>query len=160
MQGKQKEQKEQTAPVVEYGLTLQQIEAAQRLAAGDSITSLASSLAVSRATLYRWQELPVFYCYVNKLRAEARAMAENSLFSLVSDATKTLRGCLNSPNDATRLNAAKYILDTVAKMNAGETDTIAEITRQHTEPIADFSNFENVDYVAIEKDLKKYHLVS
>lgn len=159
MPGKTKKNEiiETTAEIVDFGLTASQIEAARMLASGDTVTATADACQVSRATLYRWQETPVFYCYVNKLRLEARKLAENSLFSLVSDATDTLRGCLTSPNDATRLNAAKYILDTVGKMYAGNTDPVAEIRQQHTTTL-DVDTFGYVDEAAINRDLKKYGL--
>lgn len=159
MPGKTKKNEiiETTAEIVDFGLTASQIEAARMLAAGDTVTATADALNISRATLYRWQLLPVFYCYLNTLRNEARKLAENSLFSLVSEARDALRGCLTSPNDATRLSAAKYILDTVGKTYAGNTDPVAEIRHQHTTTL-DADSFGYTDEAAISRELKKYGL--
>lgn len=151
-------QKTDTAAALVDGLTVDQINAAQLIAGGESFTTVAAKIHVSRATLYRWTQTPPFFCYINQIRQDARKVAENQLFSLVGEAVNALRGCLNSPNDTTRLNAAKYILERVGEIQTGTTDPIAAIEEQHTTDAAENWGTMFTDDAAVKRDIKRYNL--
>lgn len=131
----------------EHGLTARQIQAATLMASGEPVATVADTVGVNRSTLYDWAKLPPFYCYVNYLRRTARQTAENSLFSLVSDAVGVVRECLTSPDDKTRLNAAKYVIDSVSKIQVGGDDPVEEIRQRHNAAAVgwDFGSNEAID---------------
>lgn len=139
-----------------YGLTTQQIQAANLLATGQTVTATAEQLGLNRSTLYDWGKQPPFYCYVNRLKSDAKKNAENSLFSLISDAARAVRECLNSPDDKTRLQAAKFVFESVAKTEIATSDPVAELRRVHTAP--EFPEWGAFDQRAFDMDLERYQL--
>lgn len=145
--------------VLSSGLTTQQIQAANLLATGQTVTATAEQLGLNRSTLYDWSKQPPFYCYVNKLKKEVKENAENSLFSLVSDAARAVRDCLNSPDDKTRLQAAKFVFESIAKTEIASSDPVAELRRINTHQTTSFADWgEELDERAFKAELKKYNL--
>lgn len=75
----------------EIGLTPQQEQVAMMLATGETITAVAAKLCLNRCTLYEWQKLLPFQCFLNKQAADYRDNLKNGLYAIASDALQAIR---------------------------------------------------------------------
>ena len=93
-------------------LNSNQIQAAQLLASGKSITDTAEEVGVSRQTIHDWQKNNyVFIAELNSLKLEIREAGRQALQSSIALAVDTINSIMsNSDNDLARLKAAHDIL--------------------------------------------------
>ena len=94
-------------------LNSNQIQAAQLLASGKSITDTAEEVGVSRQTIHDWQKNNyVFIAELNSLKLEIREAGRQALQSSIALAVDTINSIMsNSDNDLARLKAAHDILN-------------------------------------------------
>lgn len=132
----------------ETGLTPQQEQAAMMLATGETITAVAAKLNLNRCTLYEWQKLLPFQCFLNKQAADYRDNLKNGLYALASDALQTIRDSLHSTNEANRLKAAMWLVERVSDANTGETDVREAIRARCTHDVfeVDSTLFDEDEY--------------
>lgn len=130
------------------GLTPQQEQAAMMLATGETITAVAAKLSLHRCTLYEWQKLLPFQCFLNKQAADYRDNLKNGLYALASDALQTIRDCLHSTNEGNRLKAAMWLVEKVSDADTGETDVRAAIKDRCTKDVleVDSTLFDEDEY--------------
>lgn len=120
------------------GLTPLQEQAAMMLATGETITAVAAKLNVNRCTIYEWQRLITFQCFLNKQADDYRESLKNGLFGLASDALQTIRDCLHSTNEGNRLKVAMWLIERVNNTDTGQTDAREAIREQCTNDIMGF----------------------
>ena len=132
----------------ETGLTPQQEQAAIMLATGETITAVAAKLSLNRCTLYEWQKLLPFQCFLNKQAADYRDNLKNGLYALASDALQTIRDCLHSANEGNRLKAAMWLVERVSDADTGETDVREAIRERCTKDVmeVDSTLFDEDEY--------------
>jgi len=78
-------------------LSPQQVQAANLLAAGRSVTQVALDLSVGRATLYRWQQDATFVAYFNELVRERTTEVTALASSLATRALRLIQEKLEDP---------------------------------------------------------------
>ena len=120
------------------GLTPLQEQAAMMLATGETITAVAAKLKVNRCTIYDWQRLITFQCFLNRQATDYRESLKNGLFGLASDALKTIRDTLHSTNESNRLKAAMWLIERVNNTDTGETDAREAIRERCTKDVMEF----------------------
>lgn len=132
----------------ETGLTPQQEQAAMMLATGETITAVAAKLSLNRCTLYEWQKLLTFQCFLNKQAADYRDNLKNGLYALANDALQAIRDSLNSTNEANRLKAAMWLVERVGNADTGETDAREAIRARCTHDVleVDSTLFDEDEY--------------
>ena len=93
-------------------LKANQIKAALLLSNGESVTSTADKIGVTRVTIHRWlNDNNEFVAYLNSLKNEQLEAARTAIQSSASLAVLTLTEIIKtSSNDAVRLAACKEIL--------------------------------------------------
>lgn len=94
-------------------LTPAQERAVHLLLSGCKTVKIASTLGVSRMTIYRWQRLPIFREFYDRLRTEIRQHMNNKILSLSDHAVNTLAVSLNSKSENVRYKTAKFIVEAV-----------------------------------------------
>lgn len=85
------------------------IEAARRWAMGESLLEIAQDLKVTRATAYRWKQLPRFAQLVAEHRYQAMTQSFGKCVDLQEQAIATLGDLLRHKNPHIRLKAAQAI---------------------------------------------------
>lgn len=80
------------------------------LAMGKSIAEAAGDVGISERTARRWLAETEFRQHVETARSELMKQALAQLSGVASDAVKTLKDLLTSPNDNAKLGAARPIL--------------------------------------------------
>lgn len=137
------------------GLTPIQEQAAILLASGKTITDVAATIGVNRSTLYEWQGVVTFQCYFNQQLADYKEQLRNGLFGLTGEALETIKNCLHSDNEPTRLKAATWLLERVAEQTTGMTDLRAALKAKHTKAMewTDYNHFDNMGF---ENDCRQY----
>ena len=136
----------------ETGLTAVQEKCAALIASGTSITDAARELGISRGSVYRWQSLLPFKCYLNALKQDVKAAVEGRVLGLHAKALESVEGCLDSPNEAVRLKAATWILDKASQLDAGAANIREALKAEASEEVG--FNPE----AAYKKKLQKYGL--
>ncbi len=92
--------------------------AALALASGQSIRGTATAVGLNERTVRRWARAPTFKAKVERLRAEMTDQALGRLVGLAAGAAGVLgKLMLEADSDATRLAAAKAILDKLPIMS-------------------------------------------
>ena len=124
-----KRQQNSTQSTLVTGLTTQQEQAALLLASGESVTDVAEKVSVNRATIYLWQQKISFQCFYNQQCKMIQDNIRNGLCGLYAEALNAVQGCLQSPNEATRLKAAMYVIGKVEMIDASRQDPEAEIRK-------------------------------
>lgn len=122
------------------GLTPQQEQAAMMLATGETITAVAAKMSLNRCTLYEWQKLLPFQCFLNKQAADYRDNLKNGLYALASDALQAIRDSLHSTNEGNRLKAAMWLVERVSDADTGETDVREAIKERCTKDVMEFDS--------------------
>ncbi|NMB37448.1 MAG: hypothetical protein GX993_05345 [Bacteroidales bacterium] len=140
---------------VQTGLTPIQEQAAILLASGETITAVAATIGVNRSTLYEWQDIVTFQCFLNQQRADYQEQLKNGIFGLTSEALATLKGCLQSENEPTRLKAATWLLERIASQKTGITDVREALRRKHTKFSDNWEDYNKFDKVAYENDCRQ-----
>jgi transcriptional regulator with XRE-family HTH domain len=108
----------------------QQLAAATHLAAGMSGCKIAALVGVTPETISRWKRNSDFAAHLNSLKAEALETDRERLRNLRGKAVDALEELVSSSSDATRLQAAKFILDAMlldpdtANKGIGPTDPL------------------------------------
>lgn len=116
----------------ETGLTPQQEQAAIMLATGETITAVAAKLSLNRCTLYEWQKLLTFQCFLNKQSADYRDNMKSGLYALAGDALQAIRDGLHSAKEANRLKVAMWLVEKVVDADTGETDAREALRARYT----------------------------
>lgn len=129
----------QAAQNATTGLTPIQEQAAILLASGETITAVAAQIGVNRSTLYEWQGIVTFKCFFNRQRVDYQEQLKNGLFGLTGEALATLRNCLHSDNEPTRLKAATWLLERVADQKTGITDVREALRDKHTQGLDEWA---------------------
>lgn len=96
---------------VSGGILPRQHSAVLCLLAGGSVADAAERVGVSERTMRRWVAGEAFQA---ALRAEARAQAREAtslLFAAQAEAVRALRDCLSAESPATRVRAARALLE-------------------------------------------------
>lgn len=119
--------------ISEYtGLTPTQEQAAELLASGVSVTSVAEKLGIARSTLYLWEKQTTFKVYFNRRCSDARSTLVVGLFGLADEALSTIRKSLQSENEQVRLKAAMWITDKLQSVEIKQTDLLAVLREEAT----------------------------
>lgn len=127
----------------ETGLTPLQEQTAILLASGGTITEVAEQLSLNRGTIYKWQKQITFKCFFNRQCADNRGNLVTGLFGLANEALSTIRDCLHSENEQTRLKAAMWLTDKIKDVPVGQTDVIAAVKKECTNSPFDWDMEEN-----------------
>ena len=104
------------------------------LATGLRIEEIAETLGVHRSTIWRWRQNPEFIAKWNQILVDTREEQTRSLIELQQEAIEALRGCLRSENDMVRLRASLSVLEKVASLTVGSTDS-EEVQRDRIQAI-------------------------
>jgi hypothetical protein len=107
----------QNVPQKQTPLSDKQLQALPYLAAAGSVTDAATTIDVSRRTLYRWMEVPDFRSEYENLREEASAVATAELRGLMLKATTVLADSMNHPYPEIRLRAAQIAINAGRKVD-------------------------------------------
>lgn len=95
-------------------LTPKQIIAATVIASGKTKKEAAELVEVTPQTISKWMQIKGFEELMNNLRVVTLYEAQDQLRSLAKNATNVLADLLSkSKNERVRLDAAKYLLDTI-----------------------------------------------
>lgn len=116
------------------GLTPQQEECASLLAAGEKVSVVAEKVKVSRSTIYQWNELITFKCFLNQLRDEVKTHLNHTLLSLSGEALSVIRHSLKSENENARLKSAIWLLEKMSKEEVGACNPFSVIKEEATFP--------------------------
>ena len=84
---------------------------------------------MNRTTIYQWQQRISFQCFYNQQCQMIQDNIRNGLCGLYAEALNAVQGCLQSPNEATRLKAAMYVIGKVEMIDASRQDPEAEIRK-------------------------------
>lgn len=122
----------------ETGLTPIQEQTAILLASGETITAVAEQLSLNRGTIYKWQKQIAFNCFFNRQCADSKSNLIIGLFGLAHEALNTIKDCLHSDNEATRLKAAMWLTDKINNITVGQTDVIAAVKKECTKSALDW----------------------
>jgi hypothetical protein len=98
-------------------LSDKQLQSLPYLAAAGSMTDAATTLDVSRTTLYRWMDDPDFRMEYERLREEASAIATAELRGLMLKATTVLADSMDHSYPEIRLRAAQVALNAGRKVD-------------------------------------------
>ena len=104
------------------------------LAIGLRIEEIAETLGVHRSTIWRWRQDPEFIAQWNQILTDTREEQTRSLLELQQEAIEALRGCLRSENDMVRLRASLSVLEKVASLTVGSTDS-EEVQREQIQAV-------------------------
>ena len=115
-------------------LNAQQQQALGLLTTGLRIEEIAKTLRVHRSTIWRWRQDPEFIAQWNQILTDTREEQTRSLLELQQEAIEALRGCLRSENDMVRLRASLSVLEKVASLTVGSTDS-EEVQRDQIQAI-------------------------
>lgn len=93
-------------------LTLKQRKAVTALLTTPDVTAAAKDAGVSRETVYKWMQLPLFIAALHEAEAAALAAVSRSLVRLAERAAATLEGAMTdeAAPAATRVRAADAVL--------------------------------------------------
>ena len=139
----------------ETGLTPIQEQAAILLASGESITSVSEKLNLNRSTIYQWQQKVTFRCFFNFQKQEIKNNLLNGLFGLYKEALESVKMCLTSDNEATRLKTAMWIIGKIEDSDVGGTDAKEILKEEATRIENAFSDWNAERKVFDEKKYKK-----
>ena len=92
-------------------LTPKQLTAANLLANGLSMVTVAEQVEIGLSTLYKWKKLPVFNDEINQLIRVNEVKAYQDLVALKPEALERLKELMNSQDSRTAIQACKLILD-------------------------------------------------
>ena len=141
----------------ETGLTPIQEQTAILLASGETITAVADQLSLNRGTIHKWQKQVSFKCFFNRQCADSRENLVIGLFGLANEALSTIRDCLHSDNEATRLKAAMWLTEKISNIPIGQTDVITAVKKECTHSPIDWDiskgEFDKMQYKARLKKL-------
>ena len=102
------------------------------LIAGKNYRDIAAELEVNRATLTAWRNLETVQARYNQLVTEIKDDLESGLISLYAESVKTVRECLGSASDQTRLKTALWLIERAEQLEPGTTDPAALVRQKHT----------------------------
>ena len=95
-------------------LSQSQIMAAAAIASGKKNKEAAVEVGVTPQTISKWMQIPEFGALIRDIKIKFLYEAQDALRGLANEATSVLAALLKeSSNEKTRLEVAKYILDTV-----------------------------------------------
>lgn len=114
------------------GLTPVQERTATLLASGEKVSEVASKVQVSRTTIYQWNDLITFKCFMNQLRDEVQKYMNDSLVSMTEDALNVIRQSLTSENEGLRLKSATWLLERMGKVEVGDCNPLNVIRKEVT----------------------------
>ena len=92
------------------GISQRQRRALPIIAASLSNAQAARDVGVNESTLYRWLENPEFRDELDNLRREASSLAMTEIQSAMLQAVSVVLDATRSENEATRLSAARFLL--------------------------------------------------
>ena len=115
-------------------LNAQQQQTLGLLATGLRIEEIAETLGVHHSTIWRWRQNPEFIAQWNQILTDTREEQTRSLLELQQEAIEALRGCLRSENDMVRLRASLSVLEKVASLTVGSTDS-EEVQRDQIQAV-------------------------
>lgn len=92
-------------------LTPRQITAANFLANGLSMVTVAEKVEIGLSTLYKWKKLPAFNDEINQIIRVNEVKAYQDLVALKPEALERLRELMNSQDSRTAIQACKLIMD-------------------------------------------------
>ena len=92
-------------------LTPKQLTAANLLANGLSMVTVAEQVEIGLSTLYKWKKLPVFNDEINQLIRVNEVKAYQDLVALKPEALERLKELMNSQDSRTAIQACKLIMD-------------------------------------------------
>ena len=104
-------------------LNAQQQQTLGLLATGLRIEEIAETLGVHRSTIWRWRQDPEFIAQWNQILTDTREEQTRPLLELQQEAIEAMMGCLSSENDMVRLRASLSVLEKVASLTVGSTDS-------------------------------------
>ena len=115
------------------GLTPLQEQVAMMLATGETISAVAVKLNVNRCTIYEWQRLVTFQCFLNKQAKDYRDNLRNGLFGLANDALQVVNDGLHSANETNRLKTAMWLIEKIKDLDTGQTDARSVLKEECTQ---------------------------
>ena len=104
------------------GLTPLQEQVAMMLATGETISAVAVKLDINRCTIYEWQRLVTFQCFLNKQAKDYRDNLRNGLFGLANNALQVINNGLHSECETNRLKTAMWLIEKIKDLDTGQTD--------------------------------------
>ena len=126
-------QKLTVSPVT--GLTPEQEQACIMLAAGDSISDVASKVGVARITLYQWRKTDVFQCYLNQQVEEVQENLRSGVLAMHRTALDTICDVMLGGSETARLRAAMWVIDKVEALQVEQTDIRESLRAQCTQSV-------------------------
>ncbi len=90
--------------------------------AGGTASEAATAAQVTERTLRRWLGLPAFQGALREAGRESAREATSLLLSAQQDAVRTLRAALTAPSAATRVRAARAILELGIKASSDDVE--------------------------------------
>ena len=127
-----------TAQKQSKSLTQKQVQAIDRLAAGDKQIVVVERVGCGGATLRRWLKLPEFTRELDRRIAEGRSEAMRSLRALNNEAVSTIAELMRNPETPAnvRLQAALRVLELgVSPLESVEPDFTEEKLRRIQENV-------------------------
>jgi len=115
-------------------LNAQQQQTLSLLVTGKRVEEIAEKIGVHRSTIWRWRQDPEFIAQWNQILTDTREEQTRSLLELQQEAIEALRGSLRSENDMVRLRASLSVLEKVASLTVGSTDS-EEVQRDQIQAI-------------------------
>ena len=112
------------------------------LIAGKNYRDIAAELEVNRATLTAWRNLETVQARYNQLVTEIKDDLESGLISLYAESVKTVRECLGSASDQTRLKTALWLIERAEQLEPGITNPAALVRQKHTTTTGPFEDLE------------------
>ena len=99
-------------------ITPRQSIAIERLLNGGTIQAAADAAGVSRKTVYKWIDQPLFQAAINNAQAEAMARLSRALIALGGSAVETLEETMSDKNQpaAVRVRAADIVTNRLLTM--------------------------------------------
>lgn len=116
----------------ETGLTPTQEKTALLLASGQNIKAVAECVKVNRSTIYSWLKYAPFVCFYNRQCADNKNTLMAGLCGLADEALQTIKSCLHSANEATRLKTAIWLTERIFNTQIGEADIRTVIEKECT----------------------------
>ena len=91
----------------EYSLTAKQRKVMPYLLSSPNVSQAAAAARVSRTTIYRWLDDPIFRYELDRWREEAVREAQSALKGMLVQAVQSLEPLLRSDDPRVRLGAAR-----------------------------------------------------
>jgi len=118
-------------------LTLKQQRAVRALLTTPDVASAAKDAGVSRETVYKWMQVPVFTTALHAAEADALAAVSRRLVRLADTAATTLEAAMHDEATpvATRVRAADAVLSRLLQLRelVSLEERVRELEARHTE---------------------------